>query len=135
MITNPAIPYPAALSHPFTLNDLRMHRSMPEEPSSNSALALPGLALAVVLAIGAYIWLSPLGLFAPTEASPPALAFVRSAEPARPIERLRHRTLRRPWSGLVPPASSRNPAAIQWTRQIQRSFKPIRTNRRRRLCY
>ncbi len=86
MIANPAIPYTAALSHPFTLNDLRMRRSMAEEPSSSSALALSGLALAVALAIGAFVWLNPLRLFTPTEASPPALAFVPSAEPARSIE-------------------------------------------------
>ena len=87
MIANPAIPYPAAVSHPFTLNDLRMRRSMAEEPSSTSALAISGLVLAVVLAIGAFIWLDPLRLFTPAEASPPAPAIVPSAEPARPIER------------------------------------------------
>ena len=87
MIANPAIPYPAAVPHPFTLNDLRMHSSIAEEPSSTSALTLYGLGLAVVLAIGAFIWLDPLHLFTPTEASPPAPAFVPSAEPARPTAR------------------------------------------------
>ena len=87
MIANPAIPYPAAVPHPFTLNDLRMHSSIAEEPSSISALTLSGLVLAVVLAIGAFIWLDPLRLFTPTEASPPAPAFVPSAEPARPTAR------------------------------------------------
>jgi hypothetical protein len=60
MIANPAIPYPAAVPNPFTLNDLRMHPSVAEEPSSTSALTLAGLVLAVVLAIGAFIWLDPL---------------------------------------------------------------------------
>ena len=87
MIANPAIPYPAAVPHPFTLNDLRPHSSIAEKPSSTSALTLSGLVLAVVLAIGAFIWLDPLRLLRPTEASPPAPAFVPSAEPARPIER------------------------------------------------
>jgi hypothetical protein len=87
MIANPAIPSPAAVPHPFTLNELRAHSSIAEEPSSTSALTLSGLVLAVVLAIGAFIWLDPLRLFTPTEATPPAPAFVPSAEPARPIER------------------------------------------------
>ena len=87
MIANPAIPYPAAVPHPFTLNDLRVHSSTAEEPSSTSALTLSGMVLAVVLAIGTFIWLDPLRLFAPTEVSPPAPAFAPSAEPARPIER------------------------------------------------
>jgi hypothetical protein len=87
MIANPAIPHPAALPQPFSLNDLRPHTAVAEEPSSNSALNLSGLILAVVLAIGAFIWLDPLHLFSPTEASPPAPAIVPSAEPARPIER------------------------------------------------
>jgi len=87
MIANPAIPYPAAVPHPFTLNDLRAHSSTAEEPSSTSALTLPGLGLAVVLAIGAFIWLDPLRLLTPTEARPPAPALVPSAETARPIER------------------------------------------------
>jgi hypothetical protein len=46
MIANPAIPYPAAVPHPFTLNDLRVHSSIAEEPSSTSALTLSGLVLA-----------------------------------------------------------------------------------------
>src|SRR5450432_2018141 len=87
MIANPAIPHPAALPQPFSLNDLRPHSAVAEEPSSTSALNLSGLILAVVLAIGAFIWLDPLHLFSPTEASPPAPAIVPSAEPARPIER------------------------------------------------
>ena len=87
MIANPAIPYPAAVPHPFTLNDLRPHSSIAEKPSSTSALTLSGLVLAVVLAIGAFIWLDPLRLLRPTEASPPAPAFVPSAEPARPTAR------------------------------------------------
>ena len=88
MIANPAIPHPGGVSHPFALNDLRVHNTIAEEPSSTSALTLSGLVLAVVLAIGAFIWLDPLRLFTPTEASPPAPAFVPSAEPARPTERL-----------------------------------------------
>jgi hypothetical protein len=87
MIANPAIPSPAAVPHPFTLNDLRAHSSIAEKPSSTSALTLSGLVLAVVLAIGAFIWLDPLRLFTPTEASPPAPTFVPSAEPARPTAR------------------------------------------------
>ena len=85
MIANPAIPSPAAA--PLTLNDLRAHSSIAEEPSSTSAMTFSGLILAVVLAICAFIWLDPLRLFTPTEASPPAPAFVPSAEPPRPIER------------------------------------------------
>jgi hypothetical protein len=88
MIANPAIPDPVSVSPPFTLNDLRVHSSITEEPSSTSALTFSGLALAVVLAIGVFIWLDPLRLFTPTEASPPAPAIAQSAEPARPIERL-----------------------------------------------
>jgi hypothetical protein len=83
MIANPVIPSPAAGPHPFTLNDLRVHSSVVEEPSSISALTISGL----VLAIGAFIWLDPLHLFTPTKASPPAPAFVPPAEPARLIER------------------------------------------------
>ncbi len=87
MIANPAIPYPGGVPHAFTLNDLRVHSTVAEVPSSTPALTLSGLALAVVLAIGAFIWLDPLRLFTPTEASPSAPAFVPSAEPARPTER------------------------------------------------
>ena len=87
MIANPGIPYPAAVPHPFTLDDLRVHSSAAEEPSSASSLSLFGPVLAVVLAIGAFIWLDPLGWFTPTDASPPAPAFFPSAEPARPIEK------------------------------------------------
>jgi hypothetical protein len=87
MIASPTVPSPAAIPHPFALNDLRMHSSIAEEPSSTSALTLYGLVLAVVLAIGAFVWLDPLRLFTPTEATPPAPAFVPSAEPARLIER------------------------------------------------
>jgi hypothetical protein len=85
MIVNPALPSPAA--GPVTLNDLRVHDSIAGEPSSTSAMTFSGLVLAVLLAIGAFMWLDPLHLFTPTEASPPAPAFVPSAEPARPIER------------------------------------------------
>ena len=81
MIVNPAVP------NAFTLNDLRMHSTITEEPSSTSPLTRYGLIAAGVLAIGAFIWLDPLHLFTPTEASPPAPAVVPSAEPARPIER------------------------------------------------
>jgi hypothetical protein len=88
MIANPAIPHPAAVPHPFTLNDLRAHSSIAEEPSSTSALTRSGLILAGVLAIGAFIWLDPLRLFTPTEASPPAPAFVPSPKPVQPTERL-----------------------------------------------
>jgi hypothetical protein len=91
MIANPAIPYPAAVPHRFTLNDLRGHDSTAEELSPTSTLTPSPLVLAavlaVVLAIGAFIWLDPLRLFTPTEASPAAPAFVPSAEPARPTER------------------------------------------------
>ena len=87
MIANPAIPSSAAVSHPFTLNDLRAHSSIAEEPSSPSAMTFSGLIVAVVLAIGAFIWLDPLRLFMPTEASRPAPALVPAAEPARPTER------------------------------------------------
>jgi len=90
MIANPAIPYPGGVPHPFTLNDLRVHNTTAEEPSSSSisALTLSGLVMAVVLAIVAFIWLDPLRLFTPTEATPPAPALVPSAVPARPTESL-----------------------------------------------
>ena len=86
MIASTAISSPAAVPNPFTLNDLRVHSSIADEPSSTSALTFSGLVLTVFLAIGAFIWLDPLRLFTPTEARPPAPAFVPSAEPARPIE-------------------------------------------------
>jgi hypothetical protein len=89
MIANPAIPYPGGVPHPFTLNDLRVHNTTAEVPSSSSlsALTLSGLVMAVV-AIVAFVWLDPLRLFTPTEATPPAPALVPSAAPARPVERL-----------------------------------------------
>ena len=55
MIVNPAIRSPAAVSHPFTLNELRAHNPIAEEPSSTSTLTFSGLVLAVFLAIGAFI--------------------------------------------------------------------------------
>jgi hypothetical protein len=84
MIANPAIPYPAAVPHPFTLNDLRVHDTIGEKPSSSSSstLTLYGMGLAVVLAIGAFIWLDPLHLFTPTEASLPGPAFIAPLTPA-----------------------------------------------------
>ena len=89
MIENPASPSPEAVPHPFTLNDLRpWHSSIPEEPSSTYRLTVYGLVPTVVVAIGAFIWLDPLHLFARTEASPPAPALVASAGPALPTERL-----------------------------------------------
>jgi len=90
MIENPASPSPGAVPHPFTLNDLRphWHSSIPEEPSATYRRALYGLVPTVVVAIGAFIWLDPLHLFARTEASPPAPAVVASAEPAPPTEKL-----------------------------------------------
>jgi hypothetical protein len=88
MIANPAIPYPGGVPDSFTLNDLRVHDTIEEKPSSHSTLTLSGMGLALVLAIGAFIWLDPLHLFTPTEASPPAPAIVPSAAPARPTERL-----------------------------------------------
>jgi hypothetical protein len=85
MIANPAIPFPGAVPHPFTLNDLRGHNTIEKEPST-SALTLSGMGLAVVLAIGAFIWLDPLHLFTPIEARPPTPAVIPSSGPARPAE-------------------------------------------------
>jgi hypothetical protein len=87
MITNPAIPHPATAIGQFTLNDLRLHSYPAEEKSSNSALGVSGLVLVAVLAIGAFVMLDPLALFAPPEpkaAVPTSAAFVPSAEPAMP---------------------------------------------------
>jgi hypothetical protein len=88
MITDPTNPSPGAVPHPFTLNDLRpnVHSSVPEEPSATYRLTLYGLVATVVAAIGAFVWLDPLRLFARTEASPPAPALVASAAPAPPTE-------------------------------------------------
>ena len=88
MIANPAIPFPGDVPHPFTLNDLRVHDTIKEEPSPTSKLTLYGMGLAMALAIGTFIWLDPLHLFTPTEASPPAPSFIPSAGLARPAERL-----------------------------------------------
>src|SRR5258708_39449879 len=90
MIADPAGPSPGAAPHPFTLNDVRPypHNSIPEEPSSTYRLTVYVLVPTVVVAIGAFIWLDPLHLFARTEASPPAPALVASAGPALPTERL-----------------------------------------------
>jgi hypothetical protein len=89
MIANPASASPEAAPHPFTLNDLRphVHSSIPEEPPSAYRLTVYGLVPTVVVAIGAFIWLDPLRLFARTEASPPAPTLVASAQPALPTER------------------------------------------------
>jgi hypothetical protein len=87
MIANPAIPYPGGVPHTFTLNDLRVHSTVAEEPSPTSPLTLYGAVLAIVLAIGAFVWLDPLRLFTPTEATPPAPALVPSTQPALPTER------------------------------------------------
>jgi len=89
MIAEPTSPSPRAVPHPFTLNDLRpyVHSSAPEEPSPTYRLTLYGLVLTVVVAIGAFIWLDPLRLFARTEARPPTPALVASAGPALPTEK------------------------------------------------
>ena len=88
MIANPAIPYPGAVPHSFTLNDLRVHETtMEEAPAATSSLSLYGMGLAAILAIGAFVWLDPLHLFTPTEASAPAPVSVPSTEPIRTIEK------------------------------------------------
>jgi hypothetical protein len=88
MIANPAIPFPGAVPQPFTLNDLRVHDTLREEaPAPTSKLSLYGMGLAVILAIGAFMWLDPMHLFTPTEESAPAPAAVPSALPARTIEK------------------------------------------------
>src|SRR6266496_6517977 len=91
MIENTAHPYPEAASHPFTLNDMRVHNTFDDEPSPASSVALYGMVLAVILAIGAFVWLDPLHWLTPTEVSPPAPVSASTAtsstEPARPTER------------------------------------------------
>jgi hypothetical protein len=87
MISNSATPYPRGVAHPFTLNDLRVQNTVAEQPPSTSGLTLAGVALAVVLAIGAFLWMDPLHLFTPTETSPPTPGVVPSGEAAQPTER------------------------------------------------
>lgn len=84
MIEKLILPVPTAVPHPFTLDDLRVHSSIRKAPS---ALTISCRVLAVVLAIGAFIWLDPLHWFTPTEANPPAAAFIPTAEPARSTAR------------------------------------------------
>jgi len=86
MIANSASPYPEDISHPFTLNDLRVQNTVPDVPSSRSALALAGVVVAAILAIGAFLWLDPLHWFTPTETSPPTQATVPSGDAAPPTE-------------------------------------------------
>jgi len=80
MIANPDI------SHPFTLNDLRVHGVYDDAPPSASGLSLSLLALGLVVAIGAFVMLDPLRLFTTTGATQPAAAVVASTGPAWPIE-------------------------------------------------
>lgn len=82
MIANPGNPTPETLPHPFTLNDLRVHNVMDEAPEPTSPLALYGMAAVVVLAIGAFVWMDPLHLFASRDATPPAQDSVSSTAPA-----------------------------------------------------
>ena len=93
MIANPGIPHPVAVPAGFTLNDLRMHGPNDEESSPTSALSAPSplvmaVVAAVVLAIGGFFWVDPLGWFTPAAAGPPSLAPAPSAEPARSTEKL-----------------------------------------------
>ncbi len=93
MIENTAHPhpYPEAVPHPSTLNDLRVHNTFDDEPAPTSTVALSGMVLVVILAIAAFVWLDPLHLLTRTEVSPPApvsaSTSISSAEPARPTER------------------------------------------------
>lgn len=86
MIANSASPYPEDISHPFTLNDLRVQNTVPDAPSSGFALALAGVVLAAILAIGAFLWLDPLHWFTRAEPSPPTQATVPSGDAAPPTE-------------------------------------------------
>jgi len=91
MIENTVHSYHEAVPHPFTLNDLRVHNTFDDEPAPTFPVALSGVALLVILAIGAFVWLDPLHLLTPTEVSAPApvsaSTSIPSAEPARPTER------------------------------------------------
>jgi len=64
MIENTAHPhpYPEAVPHPSTLNDLRVHNTFDDEPAPTSTVALSGMVLVVILAIAAFVWLDPLHL-------------------------------------------------------------------------
>lgn len=84
MISNPAMPHPAMGPRQFTLNDLRVRSYVTGEKSSSSALAVPGMVLVAALALGAFVMLDPLALFAPPEPKAAAPAFVPPTEPARP---------------------------------------------------
>ena len=89
MIANSANPYPQDVSPPSTLNDLRVQNTVADVPSSASALTLAGVAAAVVLAIGAFVWIDPLHLhlFTPTATTPPTSAPLSAGDSARPTER------------------------------------------------
>ena len=62
MIANSATPYPPGAPHRFTLNDLRVQNTVPDAPSSTSAMTVAVVGSAVVLAIGAFAWVDPLHL-------------------------------------------------------------------------
>jgi len=89
MIANSANPYPQDVSPPSTLNDLRVQNTVADVPSSASALTLAGVAAAVVLAIGAFVWIDPLHLhlFTPTATTPPTSTPLSAGDSARPTER------------------------------------------------
>lgn len=84
MISSPAIPYAATTSGRFTLNDLRMHSYASEEKSPDSGLTVSGIVLVATLAIGAFVMLDPLALFAPPEPKTAAPASVTATKPEGP---------------------------------------------------
>jgi hypothetical protein len=121
MIANSANPYPQDVSRPSTLNDLRVQNTVADVPSSASALTLAGVAAAVVLAIGAFVWMDPLHLhlFTPTPTNPPTstpLSTTNSVEvptaPARAAQAQQVPTPEtQPRAAATKPDSRRNSAA------------------------
>lgn len=109
MTTSHTSTYHEAVQRPVTLNDLRVRSYITEHATSNSAVALSGMILVAVLAVGAFVMVDPLGMYSSPNPAPAAPAHVAPVAPAAPA--LTNEIVLRPLPATI--AKSVEPPAAQ----------------------